>query len=197
MNLNWGLLRYLLPFEIDDNKYVRWCSWIGIPITLVAATWFMADTDFGHAIGLTEAKFRASSAGRSGYWAIRAIKGSEDDREKGSTYRGYLDKAQGDLMLAYLYRGEGRQRIILRLANVQEGTVNVEQFVDSYRGQALRFDLFALPSERYPRAVVWKVDTPLNLEVIMKAGGAELNPPTNVVDWMFAKYYWRLATTGF
>ncbi|EIU1445520.1 hypothetical protein LDZ95_34725 [Pseudomonas aeruginosa] len=194
--MNWDLLRYLLPFEASGDRRFKVALWVMVPAVAFGLLWLSADTEFGRAAGLAESKMRLASAGRAAYWAVRAARGSEDEKEKGFTYRGYLDKAQGDLMLAYLYRGNGRQRIILRLANVQEGTVNVEHFVETYRGQALRFDLFALPTERYPRAVVWKVDVPLNLEVIMKAGGAERNPPTNVVDWMFAKYYWRLACNG-
>ncbi|KPB36979.1 Uncharacterized protein AC516_4040 [Pseudomonas amygdali pv. sesami] len=96
----------------------------------------------------------------------------------------------------YLYDGEGRRRQVVSLANVNNETVELTSFAERYRGQSLRFDLFSLPTEKYPRALIWNIDVPLNLDVIEEGGGPDINPPTNVVDRIFANYYWRLFQKG-
>jgi len=194
--MNWRLLTSYLTLENLTLKMGRWTVSLMASILLLGFFWWISGTGAGQALGLGDARHRVESGFKAGYWAIRAVRGSENAEESGLSFRGYIDRAQDDLLLVYLYEGKGRMRLIVRLANVREGSVNVEDFAKTYRGQNLKFDVYRLPNERYARAVIWQRDIPLNLKVIERAGGAELNPPTNVVDKVFASYYWRLALNG-
>lgn len=193
--MNWRLLTYIAPEGLFGGS--RPTFWLLMsPMILVVLFWSMGGTGFGKAVGADGARVRIEAGFKASYWAYRAAWGQESTQEKGYSFRGYIDRAQGDLILVYLYQGGGRKRLIVRLANVREGTVNVEDFAREYKGKNLRFDIYRLPKEAYPRAVIWQREAPLNLQVIEKSGGAELNPPTNVVDKIFARYYWRIAIQG-
>lgn len=193
--MNWRLLTYLSP-EGFSLKMRSWAVYTALFAVLLSGLWVISGTGVGHLLGFDGARTRVESGIKAGYWAYRAMRGNENVKERGLSFRGYIDRAQGDLLLVYLYQGKGRKRLIVRLANVREGSVNVEGFAKRYRGQNLQFDVYRLPYEKYARAVIWQRDKPLNLEVIERAGGAELNPPTNVVDKVFARYYWRMAISG-
>ncbi|WP_455233525.1 hypothetical protein [Geopseudomonas aromaticivorans] len=191
--MNWGLIRYALPagFRLPRSLLLL----LAIP-GLLGGIWYAGHTEFGKVVGFDRVGLRVEAAARSAYWLYRATRGKHDDAEKSYSYRGYVDRAQKDFLLVYLFDGGGRKRLTLRLANVQSGTVNLEGFAKKVRGENLRFDLYVHPEERFPRAVIWRREEILNLGVIREAGGAEISPKTNVADWVFARYYWRLAISG-
>ena len=195
MNFNWALLGLLNPFEEGSRKQ-RLSVAAGCLSVLLIGGWVGADTAFGRASGLAELKYRIQMMGNALFWEYRASTGRSAQGEVGKTYRGYIDKGQKSFLLVYLYDGEGRRRQVVSLANVNNETVELTSFAERYRGQSLRFDLFSLPTEKYPRALIWNIDVPLNLDVIEEGGGPDINPPTNVVDRIFANYYWRLFQKG-
>ncbi|MFK4134806.1 hypothetical protein ACI2KR_21350 [Pseudomonas luteola] len=193
--MNWELLTLLSPFREASLK-IRLAICICFFGVVLVALWCLAGTPFGKASGLQEVKYRIEMAGKASFWTYRALRGNESSYEQGTTRRGYIDKGQREYLLVYLYEGEGRTRQIVTMANVNNKTVTLERFAERYRGKQLRFDLYKVPEEKYPRALVWNIEVPLNLEVIAEGGGPDLNPPTNIADWIFAKYYWRLAQNG-
>ncbi|MDC6536553.1 hypothetical protein LN429_15720 [Pseudomonas syringae] len=195
MNFNWALLGLLNPFEEGSRKQRLSVAAACLSVLLIVG-WFGADTGFGRASGLAEGKYRIQMMGNALFWEYRASTGRSVQGEVGKTYRGYIDKGQKSFLLVYLYDGEGRRRQVVSLANVNNETVELTSFAERYRGQSLRFDLFSLPTEKYPRALIWNIDVPLNLDVIEEGGGPDINPPTNVVDRIFANYYWRLFQKG-
>lgn len=195
MNFNWALLGLLNPFE-EGSKKQRVVLIVVFLGALLGGSWWLADTGFGKASGLAEMKYRVEMMGKALFWEYRASMGKTVAGEVGQSYRGYIDKGQKSYLLVYLYDGQGRRRQVVTLANVNNSTVELTAFADRYRGRQLRFDLFILPTERYPRALIWDIEIPLNLSVIEEGGGPDINPPTNVVDRIFANYYWRLVQKG-
>jgi hypothetical protein len=193
--MNLALLGWLNPFG-DGLGKLRWLLALVLVLLLGAGLWSASSTAFGRAIGLDNLQYRAQMLGNAGFWAYRAYTGNTVPGEVSAQYRGYVDKGQRSFLLVYLYDGAGRKRQVVTLANVNNATVNLANFADRYRGKALRFDLFILPTEKYPRALLWDLDSPLNLDVIEEGGGPDINPPTNIVDWIFARYYWHEARKG-
>ncbi|HCL3539118.1 TPA: hypothetical protein N2A70_006846, partial [Pseudomonas aeruginosa] len=80
--MNWDLLRYLLPFEASGDRRFKVALWLVVPTAIFGLLWLSADTEFGRAAGLAEGKMRLASAGRAAYWAVRAVRGNEDEKEK-------------------------------------------------------------------------------------------------------------------
>lgn len=193
--MNARLLLWLIPTQLITRR-LQWLWWVVLSGGLLAGLWYSADSNFGRASGLYEVRYRADMARQALFWWVRAARGASKSGEVAMTYRGYIDRGQGQYLLVYLYSGEGRVRQVVSLANVNNQGANLVKFAERYRGKPLRFDLFILPHEKQPRALIWLIDRPLNLDVIEDGAGPDVNPPTDVVDKIFAHYFWHRAKQG-
>jgi hypothetical protein len=192
--VNLNLLAWLIP-DGFGRKFMP-LIYAALIALLLSLVWALGSTGFGRAAGLYEVKYRAQMLSDAAYWAARALRGASEVGEVSSTARGYIEKGEGGYLLVYLYSGAGRVRQVVTLANVNNSTAALERFAQKYKGKQLQFDLFVLPTEKNPRALIWEMGKPLNLDVIEDGAGPDINPPTNIVDWIFARYYWHRAKSG-
>lgn len=193
--MNARLLLWLIPGRLIEMR-LQWVWWLVLSGGLMAGMWHGADSQFGRASGLYDVRYRIEMAHQAAFWWMRSVKGASKTGEVSTSARGYIDRGQKQFLLIYLYSGEGRVRQVVSLANVNNQSADLLAFAERYRGKTLRFDLFILPHEKQPRALIWDVDRPLNLDVIEDGAGPDVNPPTDVVDKIFARYYWRQAKRG-
>lgn len=193
--MNARLLLWLIPSQMLSLRF-RWLWWVVLIGGLMSGLWYSADSNFGRASGLYEVRYRIDMARQALFWWARSVNGASKSGEVSMTYRGYIDRGQSQYLLVYLYSGEGRVRQVVSLANVNNQGADLVKFAERHRGKPLRFDLFILPHEKQPRALIWQVDRPLNLDVIEDGAGPDVNPPTDVVDKIFARYFWHRAKLG-
>lgn len=193
--MNGRLLLWLIPGRLLNMQF-RGLAWVALCLVLLVGAWFSADSPFGKASGIYEIRYRAEMAAEAFFWMVRAVHGASKPEEVARDYRGYIERGQNEYLLIYLYSGNGRVRQVVSLANVNNHGANLGGFAERYKGKPLRFELYKLPTERQPRALIWDVDRPLNLEVIEDGVGPDVNPPTNIVDWIFARHYWHQAKMG-
>jgi len=173
----------------------------GIGVILVSA-WFLAATSFGQGLGLDSVRTRATNAYYAVMWATRSAAGAELAPVYPQRYSGSIEKIIDDV-LVIVYYDEGKQyRRIVKPANViTTDRSKFKEWAAKYHLKGISIEFYEPLGEISGRkiwgAVMWYRKTPINVELVeLGIGYPEKNPPTAVVNQVFALYYWHKAQSG-
>jgi len=152
------------------------------------------NTAFFDMLGMTTAKTKIIAAKETIYWHTRAW--LNDKKATGiepiKAY-GFLQSVNRDGTVNATMILDGKytaQRITLADTIITDPNA-LAVAVELHKHEDANFDLYHIGNE-HPYTVVWIKNQPFNLQMIT-AGIAtpDTTPPTNIVDRLFAEYYWK------
>lgn len=138
---------------------------------------------------------RMEHAVNAGRWYARALQNSGGRAyiAPTETLYGWVEGVAADgAIVGRVYKGDKVLIGSWKIGDVRihrDGVPSIAKKVAEFKGDEARFDVYD------DAAVVWlREDDALNLILIEKGlAEAENSPPTNIVDKVFAAYYWRKA----
>lgn len=167
-----------------------------IAIILFELASFVANnTALFDTLGFTSLKTRVIAAKESTYWSYRAWKNSNDATALAPPERsyGFLTSVNRDGTINItVIKDKQYQLQRIKLADIIVNNANaLAAIVDMHKTDNAEFELYETGQE-LPYTVVWIDNEPFNLKIIT-AGIAkpDTTPPTNIVDRLFAEYYWK------
>ncbi|MDU4254434.1 hypothetical protein [Pseudomonas sp.] len=174
----------------------------GVLLSCLVVAWLLAATSFGQAVGLDSARARATNAYYAAMWATKWATGAETEPVYPKRYSGAIEKIVND-MLVVVYYEEGKQyRRVVKPANViTTDNIKFKEWASQYHLKGISIEFYEPLGQVSGRdiwgAVMWYRQTPINVELVEQGVGyPEKNPPTVVVNKIFALYYWQLAVHG-
>lgn len=139
-------------------------------------------------IGVTDLQKRISYLQNAVYWETRARLHVTDTQTPMVLYGSLVGVTKSGLIVISIPIGKKFEQRLVQVADVRlTDLLGVASQIGALRTEDARFDMYGR------LAVIWVRGVPLNLNLIER-GFAEPdpNPPTNIVDQVFATYYWRL-----
>ncbi|MEM8519090.1 hypothetical protein [Janthinobacterium sp. CAN_S7] len=171
---------------------------IAIAFIIFELTSFVANnTALFDILGAKALKTRVIAAKETTYWHVRAWKNSSaaPDITPERAY-GFLKSVNRDSTLNItIIRNNKYETQRIQLADIIVNNANgLAAIVEMHKSDNAEFDLYPT-GQKYPYTVVWLDNEPFNLQIIT-AGIAkpDTTPPTNIVDRLFAEYYWKQLT---
>jgi len=171
-----------------DHPRIYWTAFLCLGLVVVIGTFFFIPSNsFFEATGVNEAQRRIFALKNAVYWYARSIIHSSVDGPEFRTRYGSIIRYQSGSVVSSLPEGDRFEEFTLHLADVIiDSPVIAEAVIDSVRLKDARFEIYDKN-----KAVVWISNKPLNVALIeMGAAKPDPNPPTNIVDSVFASYYW-------
>lgn len=178
---------------LNDFRYDRpgwfWSLAVGACLTAsVGAFFLLPRNEFFGTVGVTAAQQRAGALHRAIYWQARAAVHASDEGSAPEVFYGNLLGIEADArIIVSVPIGDSFQERRYRLADVLVHDVHAAaRIIATYRLVPAKFDIY-----EQEQAVIWLDQAPLNVRLIEEgAATPDPNPPTNIVDIAFARYYW-------
>lgn len=155
------------------------------------------NTELFDVLGAGQFKYRIIAAKETVYWNIRAWKhnNSASSIPLEKSY-GFLQSVNRDGTINITFIKDDKY-LIKRITLADTIITNADSLaavVDLHKHEDAEFDLYDTGA-KYPYTVIWLNNKPFNLQIIT-AGIAtpDTTPPTNIVDRLFAEYYWKQLT---
>lgn len=152
------------------------------------------NTAFFDMLGMTTAKTKIIAAKETAYWHTRAWlndnKTTEIDPIKAYGFLQSVNR-DGTINATMILNGKyTTQRITLADTIITDPNA-LAVAVELHKHEDANFDLYHI-SNQYPYTVVWIKNQPFNLQMITTGiATPDTTPPTNIVDRLFAEYYWK------
>lgn len=162
--------------------------------------WWAAGTGMGEATGLEGLRKRITYAYYGVMWATR--ENATDPSEAVDPPRrisGSIQQVFGDVMLVDCYEDGKTIRRLVRLANVIISDKHAfSAWVEAYKLKGIQIDFYRpiaqINGVDVWGVVIWHHKSLLNVQPVeMGFATPEKNPPTTVVNQIFAGYYWNQA----
>lgn len=147
--------------------------------------------EFFRTVGVTSMQQRVDAFRRAIYWQARAtVHASAGEAAPTVLYGNLLGIEADTSLIVSIPAGEAYEQRRLLLADVVVHDVHAAaRTIARHRLSPAKFDVYGSQ-----QAVVWIDQAPLNVRLIEEgAATPDPNPPTNIVDVAFARYYWNLA----
>lgn len=183
--------------RMDDFRYehkILYRFLVGGGVFIVAMLLFMAlpRNALMQALGVTALQERASALQNAVYWQARASLNKADFSKPYVTYGTMVGVAKNGALAIQVPVGKKFEQRFVYFADIQlTDLLGTAVQVGSLRTEEARFELYG------SAAVVWIRGTPLNLNLVEKGlARPDPNPPTSIVDEVFAAYYWKLFREG-
>lgn len=181
---------------INDFRYDRpglfWGFTAAASLVLGGCIFFLLPAnEFFRTVGVTTLQRRADAFRRAVYWQARAtFHASAGDDVPKVLYGNLLGIEADTSLIASIPTGTTYEQRRLLLADVVVHDVHAAaRTIARHRLSPVKFDVYGAQ-----QAVVWIDQAPLNVRLIEEgAATPDPNPPTNIVDVAFARYYWNLA----
>jgi hypothetical protein len=170
--------------------------------TLLITAWLLAATSFGQALGLDTVRARATNAYYAALWATRGAEGAETAPVYPKRYSGAIEKIIDDILVVVYYEDGKQYRRLVKPANViTTDRMKFKEWANQYHLKGISIEFYEplgeVAGHQVWGSVMWYRKTPINVELVeLGIGYPEKNPPTAVVNKIFALYYWHKAQTG-
>jgi hypothetical protein len=176
--------------------FISWVVVILIFGTLIIS--FMTNNkDLFETLGATELKNRIIAAKETTYWHFRAWR--NNDVETNSTpvrNYGFLQSVNrdGTVNITIIKNNEYQNQRINLADTIINNPNALAAAVEMHKHESAEFDFYKTAQE-HPYTVVWINNQPFNLQIITSGiASPDSTPPTNIVDRLFAEYYWEKLT---
>lgn len=155
------------------------------------------NTGFLRESGIAAVGTRAAAMKDAAYWTLRSWINATGAQSSPMKRYGYIHhgNSDGTITVTVIEDDHYVSRRILPADIVMGNPGTFTASIASLRDRPVDLELYAVPGAGYPYAVIWLDARPLNIELVASGAAiADPNPPTNIVDKIFANYYWHLAT---
>lgn len=194
---------FLAGFAFD---YPRTWLWLRTLFFLVACFFiFMSipNTPIANAAGISSAQKRISALQNAIFWECRVLMTTKKDQDPEKfkidnevffgTFLGISDDGKAIVQTTI---NDRYQTIKINLADIIVSDVFLATTsIGSLKNENVRMDVYKEGNDI--SAVIWVKQTPINLALV-ESGAAtpEKTPPTDIVDKIFAAYYWQIFKKG-
>lgn len=196
---NYSQWRYENP---GKARAVRCGVALVLLVVAVLGAWLLAGTGVGQVTGLAAARDRVSSAYYAVLWSTRSTEGAVGTDIQPVSLSCSIEQVVGDVLIVSCYENGQRLRRLVKLANViVKDKEAFAAWANQYLLKGVGLDFYR-PIDKVSGHEVWGVvlwyrRAPLNVETVEQGIALpEKNPPTTVVNQIFAQYYWGLAKNG-
>ena len=143
-------------------------------------------------IGVTTVQNKISAFQNALYWEVRARIHKPDTMTPVVAYGTLVGVTRAGAVVVNVPNGAKFEQRMFYLADIKlTDLLGVAIQVGALRTEDAKFDVYG------NTVVVWIRGVPLNLNLIERGyAKPDPNPPTNIVDQVFAAYYWRLFKEG-
>lgn len=151
-------------------------------------------------LGLQTTAARLAAGREAIFWTVRAWNHSKNDESTELNPKreyGYVQSVNRDATINItVVNGAEYVSKRVALADLVVGNPNVlANIVESHKHDSMEFAFYPGAKTAYPYTVIWLNDHPFNLTLITEGVAVpDRTPPTNIVDRLFASYYWQQFT---
>ncbi|MBN9424615.1 MAG: hypothetical protein BGO63_15245 [Candidatus Accumulibacter sp. 66-26] len=157
-------------------------------------TFVGSNTALLNVLGLQTTAARMAAGKSAIFWTWRAWRHKSDNAElEPERFYGYLESVNRDTTVNItLVRNAKYQSQRITLADlVITDPTGLATIVEAHRHSSMEFAFYPTQTP-YPYTVIWLDNHPFNLTLITEGVALpDRTPPTNIVDRLFATYYWR------
>lgn len=179
-------------FRYDFPVVYRISVTASIAAVIAACISFIPNNEFSQAIGLTAFRESALNLREAIYWETRAKLNPGAVLTPNIEY-GFVVGIDFDsgVFVSVPEKKEFVQHK-LKLADVKVTNLNgVAEYINQRKQMDARLETYG------DAAVIWIEDKPINVDLINKGMAIpDPNPPTNIVDRVFAEFYWNKLQGG-
>lgn len=167
-------------------------------VLLIETVSFTANnTAFFDMLGATRFKTKVIAAKETAYWHYRTwLHNNTATAQQPVRAYGFLQSVNrdGTVNITLIKNGKYQvQRITLADATIKNPEA-LAGIVEMNKQEDAEFDFYSTRLQ-YPYTVVWINENPFNLQLIISGiANPDTTPPTNIVDRLFAEYYWAQLT---
>lgn len=156
-----------------------------------------ANTALFDALGLHNAVQRFQAGKEAAFWTYRAWRhnnGSADlDPER---FYGFVESVNRDstVNITIIKDKQYQQQRIMLADLVVTNPMRLATLIEAHKHDNMEFAFYPT-NTAHPYTVIWRNNEPFNLMLITEGAAIpDRNPPTNIVDRLFAIYYWKQFT---
>lgn len=196
---NYSQWRYENP---GKALLLRGCTIAMLLLTAAVGAWIIAPSSLGQVTGLAALRERTTAAYYAVLWSTRSTEGAVGMDIKPVSLSCSIEQVVGDVLIVSCYDNGQRLRRLAKLANViVKDKEAFAAWANPYLLKGVALDFYR-PIDKVSGHDVWGVvlwyrRAPLNVETVEQGIALpEKNPPTTVVNQIFAQYYWGLAKNG-
>ncbi|CAG0975723.1 hypothetical protein RHDC4_01570 [Rhodocyclaceae bacterium] len=156
-----------------------------------------ANTEFLDTLGLRNAVARFHAGRQAVFWTYRAWRSDNDSLDLDPTHvYGFVESVNRDATVNITVVKDKQyqtQRIVLADLVITNPT-KLATLIEAHKHDNMEFAFYPTNTE-YPYTVIWRNNEPFNLTLITEGAAIpDRTPPTNIVDRLFAIYYWKQFT---
>lgn len=156
-----------------------------------------ANSALFEALGLQNAMLRFHAGKEAVFWTYRAWRHENDnavlDPER---FYGFVESVNRDstVNITIVKDKQYQQQRILLADLVVTNPMKLASLVEAHKHDNMEFTFYPT-NTNHPYTVIWWNNEPFNLLLITEGIAVpDHNPPTNIVDRLFAIYYWKQFT---
>lgn len=182
-------MEWLETVRYDHPGVFRGVVACAVVVGAVLAFLALPESPLLRAMGITGAQKRISAAANGLYWEARAWLGTPGTETPVRLYGNMEGLDRAGRVIVSIAEGDHWVKRHFALADAQiEDMYGAAQIVGALRTEHATFDVYG------ESVVAWIHGVPVNIKLV-EAGVArpDPHPPTNIVDRIFATYYWTVA----
>lgn len=186
--------------HLRNNHPIAYFALLMIAVTIIvsqALAFIANNTALLDTLGATTLKSKIIAAKETTYWHIRAWQHNDVDSPLiPERHYGFLQSVNhdGTINVTMIKDNQYQTERIALADTIIRNPHALALVVEMHKHENAEFELYSI-GQQYPYTIVWLEGEPFNLQII-KAGIADpdTTPPTNIVDRLFAEYYWKQLT---
>lgn len=179
-------------FRFEHRYLYRGLLLIGGVLLFLVVFMSLPRSPLMRAIGVTTMQNKVSAFNNAIYWETRARIHTPDSMKPIVAYGTLVGVTKTGAVVVNVPNGARFEQRMFYLADIKlTDLLGVAVQIGALRTEDAKFDVYG------NTVVVWVRGVPLNLNLIERGYAMpDPNPPTNIVDQVFAAYYWRLFKSG-
>ena len=183
-------------------KIVRLLRFLFLSFMVIALFWWLAGTAAGKLIGMDGIKNRFVYGYYALVWANKGMPEVDSLQVAPKRYSGTIEKVVGDvLIVSYYDKGKSVRRLVRPANVVIADSKGFREWAKPYILKGITVD-FYIPIDKASghdvwAVVLWSKRIPVNVQLVEQGVGyPEHNPETQVINQVYAQYYFRRAKSG-
>ena len=185
-----GLIKFLEDMKYERPKIYYAGMMALLVVIFIAAFMMLPPVPILRAIGVTGAQTRLGAAVNAVYWQARVMFNEPGNEEPVKEYGNLLGISKSGQVVVQVV--DGTQWVTKEYGVADTPLIDLygsAKIVSALTASSARFDVY-----EKDQVVIWVRGEPLNVRFV-EAGVAkpDPSPPTNIVDAVFAAYYWTVA----
>lgn len=189
-----------LYYHARNNYPAVYFAVLILAITIIATqiiSFTANNTAFFDMLGMSTAKTKIIAAKETAYWHYRAWLNNDKATDlKPEKAYGFMQSVNrdGTINITIIKNNKYQTQRITLADSIVTDSNTLAVAVELHKHEDADFDLYNT-GNTHPYTVIWLNGKPFNLQLITTGiVNPDTTPPTNIVDRLFAEYYWKQLT---